>query len=191
MAPDTPARPDSGDSMPITPPERRTTIAALLAVATALSIGLAAPADARSDHNPGPPLAPRTHFTMAADGSTGLTADGSHIPNIDSDKSTIRKYYKAGSNGIADKSSSPYISELHAIESSTLASLPAVDPAQHKAIVFDADDTTLWTYDMEDGAMHFNFDPVLQNTWVQEGRFPATPGMVDFEHAVQAKGYAV
>ena len=57
------------------------------------------------------------------------------------------------------------------------------------AVVFDADDTTLWTYDMEDAAMHFNFDPVLQDTqWVQPEKFPATPGMVDVVNAVDAAG---
>jgi predicted secreted acid phosphatase len=174
-----------------TPLSRRATLAAALATATAVSLAVAAPADARSDGNPGPPLAPRTHFTMAPDGSSGLTEDGSHIPNIDSDKATIRKYYNASSAGIANKESSPYITEMHSIESSTLASLPAVDPAEKKAIVFDADDTTLWTYDMEDGLMHFNFDPALQATWVFQKLFPATPGMVDFVDAVEAKGYAI
>ena len=46
------------------------------------------------------------------------------------------------------------------------------------AIVFDADDTTLWTYDMEVGDMHFNFNPAEQDVWVQDQRFPATPAMV-------------
>ena len=45
------------------------------------------------------------------------------------------------------------------------------------AIVLDADDTTLWTYDMEDAAMHFNFDPALQDEWVQDKRFKPVPGM--------------
>ena len=166
--------------------------AAALATATALSIAIAAPADAKSDGNPGPPLAPKTHFTMAPDGSSGLTEGGAGIPNIDSVKSTIRKYYNADSTGIANKTSSPYITELHQIEAATLASLPTVDPAAKKALVFDADDTTLWTYDMEDNAMHFNFDPVLQaNEWVFPERFPAVPGMVDFVDAVAAKGYAI
>jgi predicted secreted acid phosphatase len=173
----------------------RRALAATVATATALTIAVSAPAHARSDHNPGPPLAPRTHFTMEPDGSSGLTAQGSHIPNIDSDKATIRKYYNAPSSGpdtgIANKASSPYISEMHAIEASTLASLPAVDPALHKAIVFDADDTTLWTYDMEDHLMHFNFDPGLQATWVFGKLFPATPGMVAFVDAVEAKGYSI
>jgi predicted secreted acid phosphatase len=174
-----------------TPLSRRATLAAALATATAVTLAVATPADARSDGNPGPPLAPRTHFTMAPDGSSGLTEKGSHIPNIDSDKSTIRKYYNASSAGIANKESSPYITEMHSIESSTLASLPAVDPAENKAIVFDADDTTLWTYDMEDAEMHFNFTTAIQDPWVFEGKFPATPGMVDFVAAVQAKGYAI
>jgi hypothetical protein len=173
-----------------TPAARRTT-AATLAAATALTLAVAAPAQARSDHNPGPPLAPKTHFTMAPDGSSGLTAGGAGIPNVDSDKATIRAYYGATSAGVANKVSSPYISEMHSIESSTLASLPAVDPSARKAVVFDADDTTLWTYDLEDGVMHFNFDPTVQATWVFGQLFPATPGMVDFVDAVEAKGYAI
>ena len=161
--------------------------AATLAVASALVIGTSATAGARPVS--AAVLAPDTQFTMQADGTSGVTAKGAQIPNIDSVKSTIRTYYGAGSNGIANKTASPYISELADIQADTLAALPAAGPDD--AIVFDADDTTLWTYDMEDAAMHFNFDPVLQNTWVQEKRFPATPGMVDFVDAVQAKGYDV
>jgi predicted secreted acid phosphatase len=143
-------------------------------------------------HGSSPRLAPRTHFTMRPDGSSGLTESGEGIPNIDSVKATVRAYYNADSTGIADKTSSPYISELARIEARALRSLRTVSPTHRKAIVFDADDTTLWTYDMEDNAMHFNFDPVRQDTdWVQPQRFPATPGMVDFVHAVVAKGYAV
>ena len=52
--------------------------------------------------------------------------------------------------------------------------------------MLDADDTTLWTYDMEDRAMQFNFDPVVQDKWVQKQRFPATPSMVDFVHRREA-----
>lgn len=174
-----------------TAPSRRATLAAAVATATTVALAVASPADARSDHNPGPPLAPRTHFTMAPDGSSGLTEDGSHIPNIDSVKATVRKYYNASSAGIANPDSSPYISEMHAIESSALGSLPAVDPALHRAIVFDADDTTLWTYDMEDGDMHFNFTPAAQEPWVFGEKFPATPGMVAFVAAAQAKGYSI
>jgi len=170
--------------------------AGILAAATAATLALAGPADAHGEHGhdgqPGPALAPRTHFTMAPDGSSGLTVGGSHIPNIDSVKATIRTYYNATSAGIANKTSSPYISQMQAIEAGTLSSLPSVDPAAHKAIVFDADDTTLWTYDMEDNAMHFNFDPVVQaNDWVFPQKFPATPGMVDFVAAAEAKGYAI
>ncbi|MBA8802125.1 putative secreted acid phosphatase [Nocardioides ginsengisegetis] len=142
-------------------------------------------------------LTPATHFVMAADGSSGLTAHGKGIPNIDSVKSTIRTYYgvanpsSPSANGIANRASSPYITEMQAIEAHILANMPTA-PAPHLAVVFDADDTTLWTYDMEDGAMHFNFDPKLQNDeWVQKAKFPATPGMVDFVAAVQAKGYDV
>jgi predicted secreted acid phosphatase len=132
---------------------------------------------------------------MAPDGTSGVTTPGAGIPNIDSVKSTIRTYYGAV-NGIADKVSSPYITEMKQIEDAQWGWLlnaydDATDAGKQPAIVFDADDTTLMTYDMEDAAMHFNFDPTLQNTWVQEKRFPATPGMVKFANRAQRLGFAV
>jgi predicted secreted acid phosphatase len=172
----------------------RTLVSVLLAGAAALILGLTVltvPADARGRSHHGGPLSPRTHFTMAPDGSSGATVGGAGIPNIDSAKSTIRTYYGADSTGIANKTSSPYITELASIQKRALAHLHAVSPGRKKAIVFDADDTTLWTYDMEDNLMHFNFDPALQATWVFDQKFPATPGMVAFVAAAQAKGYAI
>ena len=168
---------------------RRLSAATAVAITSALVLG--GPATATD-----PDLAPRTHFTMAANGSSGLTEGGAGIPNIDSDKATIRAYYHASSSGIADKTSSPYIRELRAIEAGQWDYLEAARDAAHAAdrkpaIVFDADDTTLWTYDMEDNAMHFNFDPVLQNTWVMDGRFPATPGMVAFVNQARKRGFAI
>ena len=162
-------------------------------VAALITIALAPPAAAAAPSHPGDAgLSPRTQFVMAPDGSSGLTTTGAGIPNIDSVKATIRAYYNADSTGIANKTSSPYITEIKQIEAAALARLPRVRPGAKKAIVLDSDDTTLWTYDMEDNAMHFNFDPVLQNDpWVQQGLFPATPGMVDFVAAVVAKGYTV
>ena len=169
-----------------------TSVAALLIVALVGST----PAHARSDDHTRSRLEPRHHFTMAADGSSGATESGAGIPNIDSVKSTIRTYYGADSSGVADKQSSPYISEMRSI---TRSQWRYLDRAQRQArrhhtrpaIVFDADDTTLWTYDMEDQAMHFNFDPALQNTWVQEQRFPATPSMVRFVNQARKRGFAV
>ena len=60
-----------------------------------------------------PAFFPRTHFTMRPDGSSGTTEGGEGIPNVDIVKSTIRTYYNA-TNGIADKTDSPYIDELKA-----------------------------------------------------------------------------
>ena len=162
--------------------------AAIAATASAaLLVGLPATAGAQVDDAA---LTPHTHFVMAADGSTGNTARGAAIPNIDSVKSTIRTYYGA-TNGIADKDSSPYISELKSMQAAILAQLPDPAPAPNLAVVLDADDTTLWTYDMEDAAMHFNFDPALQADYVRDGRFPATPGMVDFVRTVADRGYDI
>jgi predicted secreted acid phosphatase len=175
------------------------TRAALVATASAALVLSPAAAHARAVDDT--KLVPHSHFVMQADGSSGNTAHGATIPNIDIVKKTIRTYYNAPS-GIADKTQSPYITEMKQIEADTLADatlLPRVDPADNKAVVFDADDTTLWTYDMEDGnpadpnrpGMHFIFNPTLQDKWVQNGWFPATPGMVQFVHDVAAKGYHI
>ncbi len=128
-------------------------------------------------------FSPRSRFTMKPDGSSGTTEGGEGIPNIDIVKTTIRTYYKATS-GIADKNDSPYIREMDRttkrITPSLVSACRTADrKGQHPVVVLDADDTTLWTYDMEDGAMKFNFNPTIQNDeWVQPQRFPATPGMV-------------
>jgi predicted secreted acid phosphatase len=63
-----------------------------------------------------------------------------------------------------------------------------VAEGERPAVVFDADDTTLWTYNMEDAAMHFNFDPALQDTWVQGQLFPHTPKMPRVVRAAKKGG---
>ena len=141
-------------------------------------------------------LAPRTQFTMAPDGSSGATQGGEGIPNIDSVKKTIYTYYGDPGTGIANKESSPYINELNSIVSKATAELkPEYDAAiakgERPAIVFDADDTTLWTYDMEVGDMHFNYNPAEQDVWVQGQKFPAVPGMVALERTAQKAGCTV
>ncbi|WP_314148779.1 HAD family acid phosphatase [uncultured Leifsonia sp.] len=143
-----------------------------------------------------PQLAPRTHFRMAADGSSGATQGGEGIPNIDSVKKTIATYYGDPGTGIADKTSSPYIRELRSIVARTLPALAAtcaVEKRLHKnpAVVLDTDDTTLWTYDMEVADMHFTFDPAEQDVWVQEERFPATPGMTTLANLAQRSGCTI
>ncbi|MET0931494.1 MAG: HAD family acid phosphatase, partial [Aeromicrobium sp.] len=163
---------------------------ALLAAGTAA----AAPASAKGrDHQR---LAPRTHFTMAPDGSSGERPDGAGIPNIDSVKKTVRTYYGAGDDGIANKNDSPYIREMRQIVRAQdryldRAMRQAKRHHQRPAIVFDADDTTLWTYDMEDAAMHFTFDPALQDVFVQGQKFPATPSMVGFVNRADRRGFAI
>ncbi|MGI3783136.1 MAG: HAD family acid phosphatase [Janthinobacterium lividum] len=145
-------------------------------------------------HQPG--FAPRTKFTMAPDGSSGAYVSGEAIPNIDSVKKTIATYYGDTGDGIANKTSSPYISELKKLVKKQRKSLEtryraAVKRGEKPALVFDTDDTTLFTYDMEVQAMHFTFDPALQDEWVQDRRFPATPAMVAYVNQAHAIGYTV
>lgn len=142
-----------------------------------------------------PGLWPNTTFTMQPDGSSGKTVGGENIPNIDSVKATIRAYYNA-TGGIADKSSSAYITEMTALthkwkKKVSTSCRAAAARHRHPAVVFDVDDTTLWTYDMEDNAMAFAFDPVLQNQWVQDKRFPAVPGMTKVVKKAKKAGCTV
>ncbi|OEI68613.1 HAD family acid phosphatase [Curtobacterium sp. ER1/6] len=148
------------------------------------------------DHGHDTALTPRTHFTMAADGSSGMTQGGEGIPNIDSVKKTIATYYGDPGTGIADETDSPYIREMRSIVDRETRQLrrmhdTAVRHGQRPAIVLDADDTTLWTYDMEVADMHFVFDPARQDEWVQDERFAATPSMVGFVNRAQAMGFTV
>ncbi len=182
----------------------------LSAVATGAAIALtatlfgAAPADAHGWGSHGRPpgqaadarLTPRTHFTMAADGSSGATQGGEGIPNIDVVKKTIATYYGDPGTGLADRDDSPYVREVRSIVARQSAQLrrihdAAVRRGEKPAIVLDADDTTLWTYDMEVADMHFVFDPARQDEWVQDERFPAVPSMVGFVNRAQALGFTV
>jgi predicted secreted acid phosphatase len=143
-----------------------------------------------------PRLTPRTHFTMAADGSSGATQSGEGIPNIDSVKSTIATYYGDPGTGLANRTDSPYIREMRSIvreQAPVVAAQCAVGRKLHRnpAIVLDADDTTLWTYDMEVADMHFVFDPARQDEWVQDERFPATPSMTSLVSIAERSGCTI
>jgi predicted secreted acid phosphatase len=202
----------SDDAMNLPPksnlvPQSRHHRIAVLTIACAIAIGsTVAGASAAQALDPGPSghgphdasqtLTPNTQFTMAADGSSGASVGGENIPNIDSVKATIARYYGDPGTGIANKDVSPYISEMASIVSAQTAALqPAYDHAvslgEKPAIVLDSDDTTLMTYDMEVADMHFTFNPAEQDVWVQDKRFPATPSMVGFVNAAAAMGYTI
>jgi predicted secreted acid phosphatase len=185
--------------MALSPHRRRTAVLAGSAVValTAATVAGAGVASADGAHGSDHRLTPRTHFTMAPDGSSGTRVGGEGIPNIDSVKKTIYAYYgDPTGKGLANTTDSPYIREMSAILAKERRALPGLlaDAKRHHqkpAIVFDADDTTLWTYQMEVGDMKFVFTPAAQAPWVDGERFPATPGMVDFVNDAQAMGFTV
>ncbi len=55
--------------------------------------------------------------------------------------------------------------------------------------MLDTNDTMLMTYGREVGTMHFNFDPVQNNSDVLIEVFPATPAMVAIGNAAIAQGF--
>ncbi|HEX4399894.1 MAG TPA: HAD family acid phosphatase [Galbitalea sp.] len=195
----------SQDSISATPPagrriRRLVTTTACLALLVGTSLAGAAPALAQGPNHSttahSVALTPQTQFTMKPDGSSGLTVSGENIPNSDIVKKTIATYYGDPGTGIANKQSSPYISEMNRDVAKMTAALPAeYAKAQRSgktpAIVLDTDDTMLWTYDYEVGQMHFNFDPTLNNADILAEVFPATPAMVTFENYARSLGFAV
>jgi hypothetical protein len=194
----------SQDSISAAPPTGRRTrrlIATAAGVALLVGSSLAGttPAFAQDPNHSGPvntALTPQTQFTMKPDGSSGLTVGGENIPNSDIVKKTIATYYGDPGTGIANKQSSPYISEMNHIVATMTAALPAeYAKAQRSgktpAVVLDTDDTMLETYDYEVGQMHFNFSPTLNNADILAEGFPATPAMVGFENYARSLGFAV
>ena len=137
---------------------------------------------ARPARPPRPTLAPRTHFTMEPDGSSGQTAARRGHPEHRLGEVDHPHLLRRPGTGIADKTPRRYITEMQALTAtsgpatSSSACARADRQGTEPAVVFDADDTTLWTYDMEDAAMKFNFDPALQDVWVQESGSRPCPG---------------
>ena len=202
-----------------TPPTtgRRTVVTAAAAALTLGAVGLlgASPASAHGTDHRGhgghghggqghghggahsAKLTPRTHFTMKDDGSSGLTEGGEGIPNIDSVKKTIYAYYgDPAGTGDANPTDSPYVREMTRILDKQRRALPRLlaEAKRHHtrpAMVFDADDTTLWTYQMEVGDMKFVFTPAAQAPWVDGEKFPAVPAMVDFVKDAQRMGFTI
>ena len=144
-----------------------------------------------------PRLAPRTHFTMKPDGSSGARRDGEGIPNIDSVKSTIRTYY-AATDGISNKTSSPYISEVTAIaapegpdadedlrhgEGSRQEAGHRVRCRRHHAV------------DLRHGGRgrctSTSTPSARTSSGSRSSAFPATPGMVDLVNEVGAAGCTI
>ena len=154
-----------------------------LAVGTVLVGSASAQAFAPNPH-PGShdsSLTPQTHFTMQPDGSSGATVGGEHIPNIDIVKKTIATYYGDPGTGIANKTASPYITEMNGIVAQMTAQLPALYAAslasgKTPAIVLDTDDTMLMTYDREVGEHALQLRPGAEQHRRAERGVPGDSG---------------
>src|SRR6478735_7943042 len=149
--------------------------------AIALLVGTTALANARTVDDS--TLTPKTEFTMTVnpyDGTVAAPASGADIPNIDSVKSTIRAYYGAAKDAtsglyVANKTSSPYITQVKALEQGILTDLPQAAPAK-SVVVFDVDATLLSDFDFEE-ATHYNYDAAVSASWVSGHLYPAVAGM--------------
>jgi predicted secreted acid phosphatase len=174
----------------------RTSAAAAVTVTATAALVISSPGLATARTVDDSTLTPHTQFTMTVnpyDGTVPAPASGEDIPNIDSVKSTIRVYYNAAKDStgmwVANKTTSPYITEMKAIEQQILTDLPQAAPA-NSAVVFDVDATLLADFDFEE-ATHYNYDGAVSAQWVADHKYPAVPGMQDLVRTLDARGYEI
>ena len=143
-----------------------------------------------------PALAPKTQFTMQPDGSSGKTVGGESIPNVDSVKATIRSYYNAV-NGIANAKKSAFVSEMKTKTKKTADKIKTqcqkvkAKKGKNPSVVFDVDDTLLWSYNLLDAGSGFAGDPALRATWVEKKKYPAVPAMAKMVRKAKKGGCVV
>ena len=114
---------------------------------------------------------------MKPDGSSGATKVGAAIPNIDSVKATIRTYYGATSEGIADKKKSPYITEIDKLLNDQNAYLAQnakarPSPPSCSTSTTPRSGTTTW----RTGSCTSTTTRSSRTTWVQEPEVPGRSG---------------
>ncbi|CAN5445516.1 hypothetical protein BH11ACT8_BH11ACT8_20540 [soil metagenome] len=117
-----------------------------------------------------------------------------HQRQVAKAKQRLRTAHTAASRAKARRHLAQTNARLRASERAlarAAAQLRAITVPPVPAAVFDADDTTLWNYDLEDGVLHFVYDPAVAGTWVSGHLFPAVPGMVAVVQAAEAAGCTV
>ena len=62
---------------------------------------------------------------------------------------------------------------------------------KNPAVVFDVDDTLLWSYNLLDAGSGFAGDPALRATWVEKKKFPAVPAMAKMVRKAKKGGCVV
>ena len=184
-----PGQPPS--STPGAPCDSRAPARAALAAAvsaTTLVVGVAATADARDDAH----LTPHTHFVVQPLNPDGRprrptrTARRSRTSTRSRRRSAVLQRDRRHRGQVQ----LPYISELQGIEQAILAQLP--DPRRRPTWRSSSTPTTrrcgptTWRT-----RRALQLRPALQNTWVRDERFPATPGMPALVQEVADRGYDV
>ena len=123
---------------------------------------------------------------------TSTPRSAKDITNIDILRQQIKNYYgdPLGTGTFSDTSN--YAKEAKAVAAAGthyLAHATTKGKAT-KAIVLDVDDTMLTNYNYE-LASNWAFNSTTNAEFVNDQKFPATPGMVDLAKAAEREGYAV
>ncbi len=118
---------------------------------------------------------------MQPDGSSGKTVGGENIPNVDSVEATIRAT-TTPMTASPTASKSAFVKELKtktkekAAKIKTQCQKVKAKKGKNPAVVFDVDDTLLWTYDLQDKGSGFAGDPALRDDLGGEEEVPVRAG---------------
>jgi hypothetical protein len=115
------------------------------------------------------------------------------ITNIDVLRQQIRNYYgdPLGTGVFApDSNYAKEASRVAASGSRYLAAMAHRPHLSNKAIILDVDDTTLATWNYEIFS-NWAYVPATNETFVDEQKFPAVPGMLGMVDKAAAEGYAI
>jgi predicted secreted acid phosphatase len=113
------------------------------------------------------------------------------ITNIDILRTQIANYYGDPTKSGTFKATSNYAREAKSVAAAGSRWLQAkAHKSAMQAIVLDVDDTTLTTWNYEVFS-NWAYNPSTNATYVNDQKFPATPGMVAMVKKAVAEGYTV
>jgi len=126
--------------------------------------------------------------TLSSDCRTGAQKVAAAKAQLAQDKRNVTKASKALAK--AKRHHRGVAAARRQLAAATRAASGVSVPAA-PAAVFDADDTTLWNYNYEDGGSGFVYNPTTNAEWVHAEKFPAVPGMVSLVRKVKAAGCTI
>jgi predicted secreted acid phosphatase len=171
---------------------RALTVSAVAAAAVAAfasaGVGYAATNDSATAEHSKPAQTPSAQPAI----QTSTPRSEKDITNIDVLRQQIKNYYGDPLGTGTFSAHSNYAKEASqvAADGEKYLAHAKVQGKATKAIVLDVDDTVLTNYNYE-LASNWAFNPTTNAEFVNDQKFPATPGMVDLAKTAEREGYAI